>query len=215
MKAVALITCPECNRENVSDSAETCPKCGFGIKKYFDEKRASEERYQKAIQEKERETREYQARVSNIKDPEKPKIRFGCLSLTILPFLYGVYMNVIGSDKFYNSIGYLAIGVGLICLYIIFKQYSDSKINYQEYLESPEKYRKMMADRRMNIEKTISERNAEKESKVIYCPNCKKPTGEKLSTLGKAASVSAFGVASNKIGKTYQCRSCEYLWWVD
>lgn len=28
---MALIKCPECGRENVSDSAEACPDCGYGI----------------------------------------------------------------------------------------------------------------------------------------------------------------------------------------
>lgn len=33
---MALIKCPECGRENVSDSAESCPNCGYGIKAHFD-----------------------------------------------------------------------------------------------------------------------------------------------------------------------------------
>lgn len=33
---MALITCPECGRDNVSDSAIACPGCGFGIKEYYD-----------------------------------------------------------------------------------------------------------------------------------------------------------------------------------
>jgi Translation initiation factor 2, gamma subunit (eIF-2gamma; GTPase) len=34
---MALIKCPECGRENVSDSAEMCPNCGYGIKTHFQE----------------------------------------------------------------------------------------------------------------------------------------------------------------------------------
>ncbi|MEA4921054.1 MAG: zinc ribbon domain-containing protein [Clostridiaceae bacterium] len=34
---MALVKCPECGRENVSDSAEACPSCGFAIKKHFDQ----------------------------------------------------------------------------------------------------------------------------------------------------------------------------------
>ena len=33
---MALIKCPECGKENVSDSAETCPECGYSIKAHFD-----------------------------------------------------------------------------------------------------------------------------------------------------------------------------------
>lgn len=32
---MALIKCPECGREKVSDSAESCPDCGYGIKEHF------------------------------------------------------------------------------------------------------------------------------------------------------------------------------------
>ncbi len=32
---MALIKCPECGRERVSDSAEACPECGFNIREYF------------------------------------------------------------------------------------------------------------------------------------------------------------------------------------
>lgn len=35
---MSLIKCPECGKENVSDSAEACPRCGFGIKKYYENK---------------------------------------------------------------------------------------------------------------------------------------------------------------------------------
>lgn len=35
---MALIKCPECGKENVSDSAEVCPNCGYGIKKHFKNK---------------------------------------------------------------------------------------------------------------------------------------------------------------------------------
>ena len=33
---MALIKCPECGRENVSDSAVACPDCGFNIREYFE-----------------------------------------------------------------------------------------------------------------------------------------------------------------------------------
>lgn len=63
---MALIRCPECGREKVSDSAEACPDCGYGIKAHFqkvrqeeeikrreDEKRKKEEE-QKALEEQRR-----------------------------------------------------------------------------------------------------------------------------------------------------------------
>lgn len=33
---MALIECPECGRKNVSDSAEACPDCRYGIKEHYE-----------------------------------------------------------------------------------------------------------------------------------------------------------------------------------
>lgn len=58
---MALVKCPECGREKVSDSAEMCPDCGYGIKAHYDklkqeenEKRLAEEREQQRLIETER-----------------------------------------------------------------------------------------------------------------------------------------------------------------
>lgn len=41
---MALVKCPECGREKVSDSAESCPNCGYAIKVYYDKLRQEEEK---------------------------------------------------------------------------------------------------------------------------------------------------------------------------
>lgn len=43
---MALITCPECGKKKVSDTAEACPRCGFGIKTYFENQSQNEKRKQ-------------------------------------------------------------------------------------------------------------------------------------------------------------------------
>lgn len=44
------------------------------------------------------------------------------------------------------------------------------------------------------------------------CPNCGMNAGHEIGAFNKAASVSAFGLASDKIGKNYKCESCGYMW---
>ncbi len=44
------------------------------------------------------------------------------------------------------------------------------------------------------------------------CPSCGKMAGHEMSAFSKGASVSALGLASNKIGKTYKCANCNYMW---
>lgn len=98
---MALINCPECGRENVSDSAEMCPTCGFSIKSYYDnikqeeeEKRLAEEREkqrfaeiekQKELQE-EREKKKQERKERLFGSPAK-KIAWvvvGCIVLALL-----------------------------------------------------------------------------------------------------------------------------------
>lgn len=55
---MALVKCPECGKENVSDSAEMCPDCGYGIKTHFEKiKMEKEEKIRKQKQEEEDEQR--------------------------------------------------------------------------------------------------------------------------------------------------------------
>lgn len=86
---MALIKCPECGRERVSDSAESCPECGFGIKNYVDaeRKKVAEEAAAKEKSEKElalkaekvnRLKEEFKVEVEKIKSsqpPEKGKVK--------------------------------------------------------------------------------------------------------------------------------------------
>lgn len=39
---MALIKCPECGKENVSDSAKVCPNCGFQIAEYYQKQRSTD-----------------------------------------------------------------------------------------------------------------------------------------------------------------------------
>ena len=61
---MALIKCPECGRENVSDTAISCPDCGFNVRKYVEEKKNEQlarEAEEKALMEKQRNIeRQYQ-----------------------------------------------------------------------------------------------------------------------------------------------------------
>lgn len=56
---------------------------------------------------------------------------------------------------------------------------------------------------------------AKKEQELnggYLCPNCGKKAGHEISVVKKSVSVATFGLASNKIGKTYECKNCKYKW---
>lgn len=49
-------------------------------------------------------------------------------------------------------------------------------------------------------------------SKIIKCPVCGSTRVNKISTANRLTSVFAFGLASSKIGKQYECKSCKHKW---
>ena len=57
---MALINCPECGKENVSDSANSCPNCGYNIKEHF-EKINREIEIKKAKEQREKREKEREA----------------------------------------------------------------------------------------------------------------------------------------------------------
>lgn len=50
--------------------------------------------------------------------------------------------------------------------------------------------------------------NSRASTTSVACPYCKSPNVSKISTVGRAASVGIFGLASKKIGKQWHCKKC-------
>ena len=44
------------------------------------------------------------------------------------------------------------------------------------------------------------------------CPNCGKKAGKPIGFFSKTFSIGLKGLASNKIGKSYECENCRYTW---
>jgi hypothetical protein len=86
---MALVKCPECGKENVSDSAEACPVCGYPIKAYYEkikieenEKREKEKVDHELELKKEAQEEKRKATVSFFKEHKK-KIVVGVASCSI------------------------------------------------------------------------------------------------------------------------------------
>lgn len=93
---MALIKCPECRKENVSDSAEACPNCGYGIKTHFEEikrEKLRKESIRKAEEEKNREEinkqKREEERIKNVPKPEKPIFSRGFIIYMIIAAAFG------------------------------------------------------------------------------------------------------------------------------
>lgn len=114
---MALVKCPECGRENVSDTATSCPDCGYNIKAHYDKiKRDDEERIKaeeirkqkeekrkkdlaekkrlEEVYKKEQEERERQEIEHKLEKQRNTKILYWCLG--ILVAVICVTMCIIG-----------------------------------------------------------------------------------------------------------------------
>ena len=49
-------------------------------------------------------------------------------------------------------------------------------------------------------------------AKHPQCPNCKSLQTKRITTTNRAASVAMVGLASDKIGKQFECPVCKYKW---
>lgn len=108
---MALINCPECGKEGVSDSAECCPGCGYGIKAHFlkikeDEIKRKEEIQKqaelKAVEEKrkaeaaENEKRKQEQQKKNQEFWKKNKIRIiGASAVAIILIIGFAVLNTL------------------------------------------------------------------------------------------------------------------------
>ena len=95
---MALINCPECGKE-VSDTANVCIHCGYGIKDHFIRIKQQEEAERKKVElenKKEELRKKIEERLKTIQMPPKPKIPrslyvgliCACLSLILPSFMY-------------------------------------------------------------------------------------------------------------------------------
>lgn len=147
---MALIKCPECGRENVSSTAESCPNCGYGVKAHFE--RIEKQKAAQIIQQQKEATKisrqaeadkkytEYlhavkqeQQQIDNISAPKKPNyfielfrkdIRALTLLIVVGPILTLLFCVAAQVDAFilvlYAALGLIATPVWLIICFVDF-----------------------------------------------------------------------------------------------
>ena len=209
---MALINCPECGREKVSDSADMCPDCGFGIKAHFEKIKMEEENKKRQLEiEEERESR-LKNRMSEIEMPKKPedkmegneKFLVGC----------GVFFIIIGLLAASDTVIMLVMGVvcGTGFIIVGFKQKND------EYQRKLKEYNLAVKDfeqyqrNKIHQQDMASARRMADIANAPKCPMCNSINIEKISTTSRAVSVATVGLASGKIGKQYRCKKCKHMW---
>lgn len=62
------------------------------------------------------------------------------------------------------------------------------------------------------IEAEWAARRAAEQANAPRCPTCGSTNLKKIDALDRAISVSFLGLASGKIGKSFKCNHCGYMW---
>ena len=167
---MALIKCPECGRENVSDSAEACPDCGYGIKAHFEKIRKEEER-------KEQEEKKKQKRQEEIKKIEMP-IKPNAKTTYILAFFmfgsWGLLCLILPSP-------FNILGVILFESMAIWQGSSQHNKEVEKYNRAIADFEKYQQDEYNRIKQEEAMKRYQ-ESTAIRCPMCRSTNVVKIDT---------------------------------
>lgn len=231
---MALIKCPECGKENVSDSAEICPMCGFPIKKHFErtnrEKLDAEQEYQRLLQ-KEKAYQEEQKRLERMCSPEaqretvaqlkKQKNKanvsllgsISAIAVSFIMFLSGIEMENI------LQILCIPLGIAFFILSIFWLSRAldkRSEVSSDLFLASRNMKRYYAQIQRRQAEKDamwirqLESSDSDKplhHDRTIHCPKCNSP---QISTTARGYSIVwGFIGADNTVNR---CAKCGYKW---
>lgn len=257
---MALVKCPECGREKVSDSAEACPDCGYGIKIHFEKVRKEEEikrkkeekrkreEEQKALEEKrrlehEKMLEEHPEMAKAIKEKEIERARKKLeeaqaqknalvrrlekqkkdeIKAKIGGTIWSIFWTVVCIWSFSaseeGSLGLLIV-IAFFCavagwglLIMTNGSVDQMERDIQTASRSVEEYQKELNARLAYAQMQSEKLRAEEALKHPKCPNCGSVNTQIISTLNRAVSIGAVGLASSKIGKQYECKNCKHKW---
>ena len=90
---------------------------------------------------------------------------------------------------------------------------------YEQYLKGDAAKEKLYEERIARREKEFEERikqheegQAERKACVPKCPTCGSKNVQKITNSSRFGSTLVWGIASDKIGKTMECKNCGYKW---
>lgn len=231
---MSLVKCPECGKENVSDTAECCPSCGYGIKAHFtkikmEEIRRESER-QAEIRKKEFEAeqkRRQEERIKSVPKLEKPQLTAPIVVSVISVLIMLLGFSSMGASEweversvshgngdphfqggFLIVFGLCILGYAIYLFSKRISQYNLSRNNFEEY-------QRQVIREQDELQKRLEAERAAKmkqQANMPKCPVCGSTNISKISTLNRSVSVATVGLASSKIGKQYECKNCKHKW---
>lgn len=184
-----LICCPDCD-EKVSIHAETCPHCGSPIKEYLEEHR--------------------------INDFTKGFICPKCGNKEALYFTPWRRVNC-----GYCRTPYIQTKYEIVDFFNHHGENKESILHDLRELGVEDRFDENLYNKRCHKEEEFIKRNQEEAHQRLlqntspsanqpHCPVCQSTNIEKIGMFKRILSTSMFGIASDKVGKQWHCKSCGY-----
>ena len=196
-KFMAFIGCPNCG-EQIDTVHIICPRCNAFLKHYSD---ATIARY----------------------------LKMGVVALIVAAASCFIGVRALSND-IGSIVGLISLSIGITALIPTYAGFSGYKtemrkrhlaetdyVAYRGYVEK-EKIKRAKEEQRLreyqeSLQKQQEETEMKKYNNYKYkCPMCSSNKIMNISTAKKVVSTELLGLASNKIGKTYQCDECKYMW---
>ena len=192
---MAVVICPDCKNE-VSEYAESCPKCGFPVSKFMNE--------------------------NELTDTEKkficPKCGFcngwddGKDSSIYLRCKY-CNATMVQTDETDEEVtnNFIKYSAKENYLKTLAMKFGKDKFSEDEF-QKREKIAKDRRDNKNSFNKYLLSQSQQPTQNVPKCPTCGSLNVKPISGVERTASVGFFGLFSKKINKSYKCGNCGYTW---
>ncbi len=192
---MAVVICPDCKNE-VSEYAESCPKCGFPVSKFMNE--------------------------NELTDTEKkficPKCGFcngwddGKDSSIYLRCKY-CNTTMVQTDETDEEVtnNFIKYSAKENYLKTLAMKFGKDKFSEDEF-QKREKIAKDRRDNKNSFNKYLLSQSQQPTQNVPKCPTCGSTNIEKISGSKRWLTTGLFGLGSSNVGKTMHCKNCGYKW---
>ena len=221
---MAIIKCPECGKE-ISDKADCCISCGYPIQHFLAEKESNSPKQDNMIIETFEDTdvnsnNDLQnIRQKAIETYSKKIVTSIILSISFA--LVTIWDFYLASDIAFDLmvLNLMFVVCGLLTIFFTMGLRNNLKAkhlaesNIQEFINSSYgKEYKIMVETEARLKEERERKKELEKSKRPVCPICSSKNTRRLSTTNRAVSIAVVGLASDKIGKQYECLNCKHKW---
>ncbi len=226
---MALIKCPECGKENVSNSAVACPECGFGIREYSERLEYESKRKNVIVC-------PYCGRITGFPDSPVGSQEYESMQcsscknqMVHIDFSVDEYMKTANYDPVAMSSSDVSIysraskemnreehkKMYKKILHEIIEPMGKLEKDTMHYKSSLlaagemelEEYNALILSSRQNYSSPIQQK-----TNIPKCPTCGSENIEKISSFDKASGTFLFGLFSKNAKSQFKCKNCGYKW---